>query len=42
MIELRRDVYLTDPRTPDPARVDQLGRALATLIGAVSEHHANV
>ncbi len=42
MIELRRDVYLTDPRTPDPARVDQLGRALATLIDAVSEHHADV
>ncbi len=32
MIELRRDVYLTDPRTPDDARVDQLGRALAVLI----------
>lgn len=32
MIELRRDVYLTDPRTPDPARVDRLGRALATVI----------
>jgi len=36
MIELRRDVYLTDPRTPDPARVDRLGRALATVIDQVA------
>lgn len=36
MIELRRDVYLTDPRTPDAARVDQLGRALADLIDAIA------
>ncbi|MDC3729214.1 N-formylglutamate amidohydrolase [Rhodococcus sp. Rp3] len=36
MIELRRDVYLTDPRTPDDARVDQLGRALAVLIDAIT------
>ncbi|MGW0022276.1 N-formylglutamate amidohydrolase [Rhodococcus sp. NPDC003382] len=36
MIELRRDVYLTDPRTPDPARVDRLGYALATLIDTVA------
>lgn len=36
MIELRRDVYLTDPRTPHPARVDGLGRALATLIDTVT------
>lgn len=32
MIELRRDVYLTDPHTPDAARVERLGRALAALI----------
>lgn len=36
MIELRRDVYLTDPRTPDPARVERLGRALATVIEQVA------
>lgn len=36
MIELRRDVYLTDPRTPHPARVDRLGNALATLIDTVT------
>jgi N-formylglutamate deformylase len=36
MIELRRDVYLTDPRTPDPARVDRLGRALATVIDQIA------
>ncbi|MFD6677259.1 N-formylglutamate amidohydrolase [Rhodococcus zopfii] len=36
MIELRRDVYLTDPRTPNPARVDRLGRALAALIDTVT------
>ncbi|KLL95264.1 N-formylglutamate amidohydrolase [Rhodococcus sp. IITR03] len=36
MIELRRDVYLTDPRTPDDARVDQLGCALAVLIDAIT------
>lgn len=37
MIELRRDVYLADPRTPDPARVDRLGRALATLATLVDQ-----
>nr|AAP74074.1 putative N-formylglutamate aminohydrolase [Rhodococcus erythropolis] len=36
MIELRRDVYLTDPRTPDTARVDRLGRALAALIDEIT------
>ncbi len=36
MIELRRDVYLTDPRTPHAARVDRLGRALAVLIEAIA------
>jgi len=36
MIELRRDTYLTDPRTPDTARVDLLGRALAVLIDAIT------
>ncbi|MBS9376601.1 N-formylglutamate amidohydrolase [Rhodococcus sp. B50] len=36
MIELRRDVYLPDPRTPDPARVDRLGRALATVIDRIA------
>jgi len=43
MIELRRDVYLTDPRTPDPTRVDRLGRALATVIDhATAQVAANV
>ncbi|MEV8195426.1 N-formylglutamate amidohydrolase (plasmid) [Rhodococcus ruber] len=43
MIELRRDVYLTDPRTPDLARVDRLGRALATVIDhATAQVAANV
>jgi len=36
MIELRRDVYLTDPCTPHPERVDRLGRALAVLIDAIT------
>lgn len=36
MIELRRDVYLTDPRTPHPERVERIGRALATLIDQVT------
>ena len=36
MIELRRDVYLTNPRTPDAARVDRLGRALADLVDAIT------
>ncbi|MCB8914058.1 hypothetical protein KUG88_28575 [Rhodococcus rhodochrous] len=36
MLELRRDTYLTDPRTPDPDRVAQLGRALTTLIDAIA------
>ncbi|OBA39572.1 N-formylglutamate amidohydrolase [Rhodococcus sp. 852002-51564_SCH6189132-a] len=40
MIELRRDVYLTDPGTPDAARVDRLGRALATLIDTVAAQAA--
>lgn len=42
MIELRRDTYLIDPSTPDLDRVDQLGRALATLIDAVTERAADV
>ncbi|WP_241665915.1 N-formylglutamate amidohydrolase [Prescottella subtropica] len=37
MIELRRDTYLTDPRTPDPARVEELGRALATLVDTITD-----
>ncbi|MFD6860323.1 N-formylglutamate amidohydrolase [Rhodococcus sp. NPDC060090] len=36
MIEVRRDVYLTKPRTPDAARVDRLGGALATLIDEIT------
>ncbi|MBH0122526.1 N-formylglutamate amidohydrolase [Rhodococcus sp. CX] len=40
MIELRRDLYLSDPRTPHSARVDRLGHALATLIDTVTEHAA--
>ncbi|AHD24001.1 N-formylglutamate amidohydrolase (plasmid) [Rhodococcus pyridinivorans SB3094] len=36
MIELRRDLYLTDPCTPDAARINQLGRALADLIDAIT------
>jgi N-formylglutamate amidohydrolase len=36
MIELRRDVYLTDPRTPHPERVERIGRALAVLIDQVT------
>ena len=36
MIELRRDVYLIDPRTPDAARVDRLGRALAALADTIA------
>lgn len=42
MIELRRDTYLTDPRTPHPARIAQLGRNLATLIDAVNDRAADV
>lgn len=36
MIELRRDLYLTDPCTPDGARISQLGRVLADLIDAIT------
>ncbi len=42
MIELRRDTYLVDPRTPHPERVARLGRMLATLIDAVTERVADV
>ncbi|MGO4205522.1 N-formylglutamate amidohydrolase [Rhodococcus sp. TAF43] len=42
MIELRRDTYLADPRTPRPDRVAHLGRALAALIDAVTERAADV
>ncbi|MBS9375911.1 N-formylglutamate amidohydrolase [Rhodococcus sp. B50] len=41
MIELRRDTYLTDPRTPDTARIDRLGRALADLIDAITAQVAS-
>ncbi|GAA4491036.1 N-formylglutamate amidohydrolase [Rhodococcus olei] len=37
MIELRRDIYLTDPRTPDLSRVDRIGRALARLSDAATD-----
>lgn len=42
MIELRRDTYLTDPRTPHPERLAQLGRNLAALIDEVSVRAADV
>ncbi|EME18516.1 putative N-formylglutamate aminohydrolase [Rhodococcus triatomae BKS 15-14] len=42
MIELRRDTYLIDPRTPDPVRVDQLGHALATLIDVITARGVDV
>lgn len=41
MIELRRDIYLADPRTPDRARVNQLGRTLAGLIDVITEQVAD-
>ncbi|MFF0818312.1 N-formylglutamate amidohydrolase [Rhodococcus sp. NPDC003318] len=37
MIELRRDVYLTEPRTPNLSRVDRLARALAILIDTATD-----
>ena len=42
MIEVRRDTYLTDPRTPHYERTAQLGRNLAVLIDAVSDRAADV
>lgn len=42
MVELRRDTYLTDPRTPHPERIAQLGCDLAALIDAVSDRAADV
>ncbi|NKW46039.1 N-formylglutamate amidohydrolase [Rhodococcus hoagii] len=42
MIELRRDTYLVDPRTPHPERVARLGRMVAGLIDAVTEWAADV
>lgn len=42
MIEVRRDTYLTDPRTPNAERIAQLGRHLAAVIDAVSDRVANV
>lgn len=42
MIELRRDTYLVDPRTPHRDRVAQLGRMLALLVDAVTERAADV
>ncbi|WP_075836461.1 MULTISPECIES: N-formylglutamate amidohydrolase [unclassified Rhodococcus (in: high G+C Gram-positive bacteria)] len=42
MIELRRDTYLTDPRTPHPERIAQLGRHLAALIDVVSDRATDV
>jgi N-formylglutamate deformylase len=42
MIELRRDTYLTDPRTSNTGSIAQLGRNLATLIDTVSDRAADV
>ncbi|MDV6271317.1 N-formylglutamate amidohydrolase [Rhodococcus globerulus] len=42
MIELRRDTYLTDPRTAHYERTAQLGRNLAALIDAVNDRAADV
>jgi N-formylglutamate amidohydrolase len=42
MIELRRDTYLSDSRTPHPGSIAQLGRDLAVLIDAVSDRVADV
>ena len=42
MIELRRDTYLTDPRTPHPETMIALGRNLVALIDAVNDRAANV
>ncbi|MDI9915406.1 N-formylglutamate amidohydrolase [Rhodococcus sp. IEGM 1379] len=42
MIELRRDIYLTDPCTPHPERIARLGRNLAALIDAVGDRAADV
>lgn len=42
MIERRRDTYLTDPRTPHPERIAQLGRHLAALIDVVSDRAGDV
>ncbi|WP_336883058.1 N-formylglutamate amidohydrolase [Rhodococcus globerulus] len=42
MIELRRDTYLTDPRTPNYERITEFGRYLAALINAADERSAHV
>lgn len=42
MIELRRDTYLTDPRTPDQPSVTALGKSLATLIDTATDRPADV
>ncbi|NRI64842.1 N-formylglutamate amidohydrolase [Rhodococcus sp. MS16] len=42
MIEVRRDAYLSDSRTPHPSSIAQLGRDLAVLIDAVSDRGADV
>ncbi|TCN53531.1 N-formylglutamate amidohydrolase [Rhodococcus sp. SMB37] len=42
MIELRRDLYLIDPRTPDAERVERLGRALAALIDTATARAVEV
>ncbi|RZL21861.1 MAG: N-formylglutamate amidohydrolase [Rhodococcus sp. (in: high G+C Gram-positive bacteria)] len=42
MIELRRDTYLADPRTPHPERIAELGRNLAALIDTAATRAADV
>ncbi|RAL31010.1 N-formylglutamate amidohydrolase [Rhodococcus sp. AQ5-07] len=42
MIELRRDTYLADPRTPHLERLAQLGRDLAALIDTATARVADV